>query len=262
VDLLEQAMSTGLPTFCEKPVAADLAGIERLADRASRTGCPVQVGFHYRFDPALRELAERSASATGPRLVRVHSTTEFAPSPEYLAGAGGLVADKLVHELDMIRWLTGIEVTSVAALPAVGAPPDAEAMTAALVLQLADGGLAAVWGGYRSVAGFDLVVEVETPDAVLVAGNRRPVGEDPASVGPSPVADFRDRFISAYHAELDAFLALARGDGANPCDLAEALRTQHLVEAARAALDQGRVVSVGDRSAGTEVPRGTVEEGV
>jgi len=248
VELLDRAMSASLPAFCEKPVAAELKEIEELADRASRTGCPVQVGFHYRFDPALRELAERSSSAAGPRLVRVHSTTEFAPSPEYLAGAGGLIADKLVHELDMIRWMTGSEVTSVAALPAAGAPREAEAMTAALVLQLADGGLAAVWGGYRSVAGFDLVVEIETPREVLVIGNRRPVGEQPASVAPSSVADFRDRFRSAYHAELDAFLALARGGGVNPCDLEEAVRTQRLVEAARTALDEGRVVSVGDRA--------------
>ena len=252
VGLLEDAMSAALPAFCEKPVAAELAQTEQLADRASRTGCPVQVGFHYRFDSALRELAERTASAPGPRLVRVHSTTEFAPSSEYLAGAGGLIADKLVHELDMIRWVTGSEVTSVAALPAVGAPRESEVMTAAVLLQLADGGLAAVWGGYRSVTGFDLVVEVETPGEVAVVGNRRPVGEEPALVAPSSVTDFRDRFSSAYHAELDAFLALARGDGENPCDLEEAVRTQRLVEAARTALAEGRVVTVGDEAAGHE----------
>lgn len=250
VGLLEDAIRAGLPVFCEKPVAAELAEVEQLAARASRMTCPVQVGFHYRFDPALRELAERSSSADGPRLVRVQSTTEFAPSPGYLAGAGGLIADKLVHELDMIRWLTGSEVISVAALSAAGAPREAEVMTAAVVLQLADGGLAAVWGGYRSVAGFDLVVEVETPSEVLVAGNRRVVREGPASVEPSSVADFRDRFSSAYHAELDAFLTLARGEGENPCDLGEAVHTQRLVEAARTALAEGRVVTVCDEAAG------------
>jgi myo-inositol 2-dehydrogenase / D-chiro-inositol 1-dehydrogenase len=245
VALLELAMTAGLPVFCEKPVAAELADIEELAERSRRTGCPVQVGFHYRFDPVLQDLAARSSSSGGPRLVRVHSTTEFAPSSEYLAGAGGLVADKLVHELDMVRWLTGSEVTRVAALPAVGVPRDAEPMTAAVTLELADGGLAAVWGGYRSVAGFDLAVEVETPEAVLVVGNRRPVSEKSEQVTPSTVVDFRDRFVDAYHAELDAFLALARGVGPNRCDLQEAVRTQHLVAAARTALAEGRVVAVG-----------------
>ena len=259
VPLLETALSAGLPTFCEKPVAAELPDVERLAERSAQTGCPVQVGFHYRFDPALLDLEARSADYAGPRLLRVHSTTEFAPSAEYLAGAGGLIADKLVHELDMIRWLTRSEVTRVAALPAVGAPRDGETMTAAVSLELADGGLAAVWGGYRSVAGFDLAVELETPEAVWVVGNRRPVGERSESVPPSTVADFRDRFADAYHAELDAFLALARGAGPNRCDLREAVRTHYLVAAARTALVEGRVVAVGGRSAGPAAVEGTRE---
>lgn len=259
VVLLETALAAGLPSFCEKPVASELADIERLAERARQTGCPVQVGFHYRFDPALRELADRSAASTGPRLVRVHSTTEFAPSAEYLAGAGGLIADKLVHELDMVRWMTGSEVTRLAALPAVGAPRDGETMTAAVTLELADGGLAAVWGGYRSVAGFDLTVEVETPAAVLVVGSRRPASERPEVVTPSSVADFRDRFADAYHAELDAFLALARGVGPNRCDLREAVRTQILVDAARTALVEGRVVTV-DRQPAVAVAPGGMRE--
>jgi myo-inositol 2-dehydrogenase/D-chiro-inositol 1-dehydrogenase len=256
VALLDAALDAGLPTFCEKPVAADLADTERLAERARQAGCPVQVGFHYRFDPALRELADRASASDGPRLVRVHSTTEFAPSAEYLAGAGGLIADKLVHELDMIRWMTGTEVTRVSALPALGAPADAEPMTAAVTLELADGGLAAVWGGYRSVAGFDLTVEVETAAEVLVVGNRRPGGERPEAVTRSSVVDFRDRFVDAYHAELDAFLSLAREDGPNRCDLHEAVRTQQLVAAARTALAEGRAVTVGGRPGAADGPRG------
>jgi myo-inositol 2-dehydrogenase / D-chiro-inositol 1-dehydrogenase len=249
-ELLERALASGLPSFCEKPVAEDLARVEELGERSARTGCPVQVGFHYRFDPALRELADRSSSAGGPCLLRVHSTTEFALSAGYLAGAGGLVADKLVHELDMVRWLTGSEVVRVAALPSSGSPDDGgEPMTAGLTLELADGGLAAVWGGYRSVAGFDLAVEVETAGEVWVAGNRRQVSDGPVSVTPSAVADFRDRFTAAYEAELDAFLALAQGDGPNRCDLFEAVRTQRLVVVAQQALTERRVISLRDLSA-------------
>lgn len=239
-DLLDRAMAAGLPAFCEKPVAAHLGEIQALAGRAERCGHRVQVGFHYRFDPALRALA---SSITGPpRLLRVHSTTEFAPSAEYLAGAGGLVADKLIHELDMIRWLGGAAVTTVAAFGA----EDDEPMTAGLLLRLADGGLANVWGGYRSVAGFDLTVEVETADTVLVIGSRRPSVEGVASVPPSRVVDFRDRFASAYRAELDAFLAFARGECPNPCSLEEAVQTQLLVVAAQMALREHRIVEVGE----------------
>jgi myo-inositol 2-dehydrogenase / D-chiro-inositol 1-dehydrogenase len=255
VELLDGALERGLPSFCEKPVAEQLADVEELSERATRIGCPVQVGFHYRFDPALRDLAARS-TGTGPRMLRVHSTTEFAPSADYLARAGGLVADKLVHELDMVRWLTGSEVVRVAAVPARGTgdgPASGAAMTAALTLELDDGGLASVWGGYRSVAGFDLSVEVETAEEVWVVGNRRQVSDAPQTVQPSAVADFRDRFVDAYRAELDAFLALAAGNGSNPCDLSEAVRTQRLVAAAQLALTEGRMVSLVDLPATTAV---------
>jgi myo-inositol 2-dehydrogenase/D-chiro-inositol 1-dehydrogenase len=109
------------------------------------------------------------------------------------------------------------------------------------------------------VAGFDLTVEVETPEEVLVVGNRRPVSEKPERMIASAVVDFRDRFVDAYHAELDAFVALAQGVGSNPCDLQEAVQTQILVAAARTALDEGRVVGVGGQVAGSGGPDGMRE---
>ncbi|WP_426243582.1 Gfo/Idh/MocA family oxidoreductase [Nocardioides sp. LHG3406-4] len=244
-DLLRQAMAAGLPTFCEKPVATTLEEVVALAAAADRDGSVVQVGFHYRFDPMLRALAAR-ARGDGPRSLRVHSTTEFAPSPAYLASAGGLVADKLIHELDLVRWLTGAEVLRVAALPTADPTDGGEPMTAALVLQLSDGGLANVWGGYRSAAGFDLSVEVESSEEVIVAGSRRSTGDAPHAVAPSSVVDFRHRFAAAYRAELVTFLDLARGAVPNPCPLTEAVRTQRVVAAAQEALASARVVDVRD----------------
>ena len=113
-----------------------------------------------------------------------------------------------------------------------------------VTLEPADGGSASLWGGCRSVAGFELSVEVETQEAVLVAGNRRTVSEEPELVAPSAVLDFRDRFVDAYHSELDAFVAVARGVGPNRCDLQEAVRRDVLVAAARTALLERRVISL------------------
>jgi myo-inositol 2-dehydrogenase/D-chiro-inositol 1-dehydrogenase len=242
VGLLRLAMSAGVPVFCEKPVASALSEVEELAALARQTSSPVQIGFHYRFDPALRDLLDRLRPVSGPRYLRVHSTTEFAPSQGYLAAAGGLVADKLIHELDMIRWMSGSEVVRVAALPGRDSADGSEPMTAALTMELADGGLATVWGGYRSVAGFDLTVEVETPEVVLVAGNRRVVSQESRTVPPSTVTDFRDRFAEAYQAEIQAFIEVARGGMESPCTMDEALRTHRLVSFTQAALRAGRVV--------------------
>jgi myo-inositol 2-dehydrogenase/D-chiro-inositol 1-dehydrogenase len=246
VDLLDRAISADLPAFCEKPVSTELADIQQLAERADQRSVGVQVGFHYRFDPVLQELSNRVQTSGGRPSMRVHSTTEFAPPQHYLTNAGGLVADKLIHELDLVRWFTGTEITTIAALGARSTEKEpGEPLAAGLLLQLSDGGVVSIWGGYRSVAGFDVTVEVETPKAVLVAGNRRPVANGVAAVPPSKIVDFRERFADAYEAELTAFLDFVQGRRTNPCDLQEAARTQLVVTAAQRALRDGLVTSVG-----------------
>jgi myo-inositol 2-dehydrogenase/D-chiro-inositol 1-dehydrogenase len=229
-------------------VAAELSTIQQLAGRAEQCSIGVQVGFHYRFDPMLQALSDRVRTSGGQRWMRVHSTTEFAPPEDYLASAGGLIADKLIHELYLVRWFTGAEVTTIAVLGARLADEGAsgEPMAAGLLLQISDGGVASIWGGYRSMAGFDLTVEVETSEAVLVIGNRRPVTDDVAMVPPSGTVDFRERFAEAYKMELQAFLEFVQGRRANPCDLQEAVRTQAVVAAAQTALRDELVTTVGE----------------
>ena len=45
----------GLPTFCEKPLAADLDDTLAVADEIERSGVPFQLGFQRRFDAGYRE---------------------------------------------------------------------------------------------------------------------------------------------------------------------------------------------------------------
>src|SRR4051812_41761126 len=48
--LLRLAAAAGLPAFCEKPVALDLATLDVALDEVSRAGILVQIGFQRRFD--------------------------------------------------------------------------------------------------------------------------------------------------------------------------------------------------------------------
>ena len=45
VSLLGLAASTGVPAFCEKPVALELAALDAILDVVSEAGIRVQVGF-------------------------------------------------------------------------------------------------------------------------------------------------------------------------------------------------------------------------
>ena len=57
-ELLRRGAAAGLPMFCEKPLAADLAGTRAVIERLAAAGVPVQVGFQRRFDAGYRAAQE------------------------------------------------------------------------------------------------------------------------------------------------------------------------------------------------------------
>ena len=50
--LIRAALQRGLPTFCEKPLAASLADAIAVRADIEASGVPFQLGFQRRFDPA------------------------------------------------------------------------------------------------------------------------------------------------------------------------------------------------------------------
>src|SRR5205085_3903865 len=81
--LIRLAAAAGLPTFCEKPVALDLATLDDVLLHVERAGVLVQIGFQRRFDVGYR--AAHDAVATGalgnPLVVRA-ATHDPVPPPE------------------------------------------------------------------------------------------------------------------------------------------------------------------------------------
>lgn len=62
-ELLRVGVDAGIPVFCEKPLAADLADATAVARYAADSGVSVQVGYPRRFDPAFA--AARAAVEAG-----------------------------------------------------------------------------------------------------------------------------------------------------------------------------------------------------
>src|SRR5205823_3230647 len=48
--IIEEAAQAGKHIFCEKPIALDLASIDRALDAVERAGVKLQIGFNRRFD--------------------------------------------------------------------------------------------------------------------------------------------------------------------------------------------------------------------
>ncbi|MEU7278544.1 Gfo/Idh/MocA family oxidoreductase [Streptomyces sp. NPDC045431] len=241
-DLIARAARAGLPAFCEKPIALDLPGTLRALREVDASDTPLQLGFMRRFDTGYR--AARDAVRAG-RLGRLHTvraiTSDPAPPPAaYLPLSGGLYRDCLVHDFDILRWVTGREVTEVYATGSdTGHAMFREAGdvdTAAALLTLDDGTLATATATRCNGAGYDVRMELAGERDQIAVGlddrtpltSTEPLGPPPAD---NPWPGFLERFAPAYAAELDAFVRLARGDRDNPCDGHEALRALRIAEA-------------------------------
>lgn len=255
--LVVAAATAGIPVFCEKPLAPDLAASYRAVAAVAGTGTPVQLGFQRRFDAG--HLAVRAALADG-RLGWTHTvrSTTFDPAPPpvgYLPASGGLYRDCGVHDFDAIRFVTGREVTEVYATGANrGAPfftATGDVDTAAAVLTLDDGTLATVSCTRYNGAGYDVRLEVFGSAGSMVAGldGRTPLvpaGPDPRRSVPRPYAGFLERFHDAYRAELRAFLAVVAGRAASPCPPAEALAAFRIAEACERSRAEHRPVRLAE----------------
>ncbi|WP_333768603.1 Gfo/Idh/MocA family protein [Streptomyces sp. IBSBF 2435] len=264
--LIVRAAQAGVPAFCEKPIALDLAGTVAALDAASAADAVLQIGFQRRFDPGY--LAARQAVAAG-RLGRLHtvrtvSSDPAPPPPAYVPLSGGLYRDCLIHDFDILRWVTGRAVTEVyAAGTNVGADfflAAGDADTAAVLLTLEGGVLATATATRYNAAGYDIRMELTgTEDQVAVGvTDRTPLASvEPGAASPAraPWSGFLDRFGSAYRAELDTFLRVARGTEANPCEGRDALRALLVAEACEVSRRERRPVPVAEVEAAARACR-------
>lgn len=254
-ELIRVGVEAGLPVFCEKPVAVDVATSLPVLDHIRDRGGQVMIGHQRRFDAGYLEA--KRAYAAG-ELGWIHSlravTCDMAPPPvEFLRTSGGLFRDCSVHDFDILRWLTGQEIVEVSARgsnngdPAIGAVGDVD--TAVALVTLADGTLGTVSASRYNGAGHDVRLEIQGSQGSLLVGLDTTTALRSAEPGvdfpPGPAhRTFAERFAAAYRAEMIAFIELIRGERANPCTPKDALAAARVADAAQESLATGRPVVV------------------
>jgi len=190
VDLIELAVKHEVPALCEKPLATNLADARRAVSVVAKADVPVQLGFNRRFDTGYRSARDLVANAGlgTVTLVVGHHHDHQLPSEEYIARSGGEFLDQLIHDFDILRFVTGREVIRVHAAGATKgfdwfSKYDDYAQVAA-TLYLDDGTLAVLCGSRYDPVGYDVRMEVfGTKDSVAVGlGPRTPL----RSLEPAP----------------------------------------------------------------------------
>ncbi|MEU3224064.1 Gfo/Idh/MocA family oxidoreductase [Streptomyces sp. NPDC006976] len=253
-DLVRAAAFAGVPVFCEKPIAATLAGTRVLLADLAVSGVPLQVGFQRRFDTGYAALRDAVAAGELGRLhvVRACTADPAPPSAGYLRLSGGIFRDCAVHDFDIVRWVTGREVVEVSATGAnrgdasFAAADDVD--TAVAVLTLDDGTLVSCTATRYNGAGYDVRMEVAGSLGTLATGfdARTPLRTTAGGPPPGPGRHdgFLSRFRTAYVAELTAFTEVAAGLRPSPCTGADALAALLVAEAADRSRRTGRPVRV------------------
>ncbi|MET8515764.1 Gfo/Idh/MocA family oxidoreductase [Streptomyces sp. NPDC005077] len=255
--LIGAAARAGLPAFCEKPIALDPAGTLNALREVERAGSVLQLGFMRRFDAGY---AAARTAVRGGALGRLHTvravTSDPAPPPAaYLPHSGGLFRDCLVHDFDILRWVTGREVVEVYATGSDAGPAMFRAAgdvdTAAALLTLDDATLATATATRCNGAGYDVRMELAGELGQIAVGldERTPLTsvEPQGPAAPAkPWPGFLERFAPAYEAELDAFVRVVRGEAANPCDGREALHALRIAEACELSRREHRPVAVAE----------------
>ncbi|MEV7436726.1 Gfo/Idh/MocA family protein [Streptomyces griseoviridis] len=255
--LIVAAVEAGIPVFCEKPVARTMGEGVRVLAAVKDSGVPIQIGYNRRFDAGF--VAARAAVRAGElgELHTVRSTTlDPAPPPAaYIAASGGIFRDCSVHDFDIIRWVTGREVTEVYA---VGGNRGAEyiaqagdADTTGAILTLDDGTIAVVSNSRHNARGHDVRMEVHGFKDSIAVGleDRLPLRSvEPGVTFPAgtPHDFFMDRFAAAYRTELTAFTEVVAGTRRSPCTIEDALEAGWIADACTLSLQEHRPVTIAE----------------
>lgn len=143
------SLKHNLYSYCEKPVAINQQGIEKiqetLKDHPNQNR--VMIGFNRRFSPAIRQLIREPWLTTRTQPLEIHYRVNFGPrvdnamsNPEI---GGGRIHGAACHYIDLISYISNANITNVSCIsPTIGQTVDPNTFTA--ILSLSDGSIASL----------------------------------------------------------------------------------------------------------------------
>ena len=227
VEIFDSLLPLGKPILCEKPISLTVEETDKVIATAEKFGTEIQVGFQRRFDPPIRKAAKMVASGEVGTLYAMHMYAhDHVPSTlEFLAGSGGIYRDLLVHDFDLIRWITQSEIAKVYATQEVREHQQYakynDADVSLVSLTTVSGVQVAITGTRHDPVGHDVRLEIfGSKDSLAVGLNKKtPIHDLEGEINFAPVRykGFIERFREAFAKESQAFHKLTKGEISNPC---------------------------------------------
>ena len=237
--IVEVACRAGKPLLIEKPLATSLAEARRIAGMLSASGVRAMVAHTLRFDSTIQTVRAHLPEI-GP-LHALYLSQRFEPSTlawldRRAESGGGIVLHTGVHSFDLLRFLTGLEVTRVWCRTAQVVTRETED-NFAMTCQLSNPSVVAVVAGSRAMGGRVGLLELAGADGHLLADHvhefvhlvRRT--ERLAIPVPSPTPTVREA--------LRAFVRALRDGTPFPVSVADGLRAVAIADAAYRSAERG-----------------------
>lgn len=243
-----QAARAGVPFFLEKPIGLSAAQLLP-ALQAARAGHVItSVGYMNRYRASVRKARELLQGETilglAAHWVGAAYRVPWWGKPEL---SGGQLNEQCTHLIDLARHLCG-EVSEVNAFAQPGPEGSGGTASVSTVLRFHNGTLGSIFCGSLAKEK-QIGLRVFTPRGQIVLD-----GWD-FKWTPSPAFGELDLVEpDVFAAECAAFLNAVLGGKASEirCDLADAMKTQRVVDAARAALDGSGAKAIAAEIAGGE----------
>lgn len=203
------AVAAGKPVFCEKPLALSAEGCRRIVDAEIEHGKRlVQVGFMRPYDAGYRALKKVIVDGEIGEPLMLHCAHRNPTVPESYT-TDMAITNTLIHELDVLRWLTEDDYKSVQVVfPRSTSKTHGKLRDPQVVLFETRKGIRIDVEIFVNCAyGYDIQCEVvgEEGIAKLPEPSAVQMRKD-AKLSTSILTDWKDRFIDAYDVELQAFI--------------------------------------------------------
>ena len=228
--------------FCEKPLGLSIEEILDVKSLVSKKNLNLHIGFNRRYDPDFSELKRRilNDEIGDLHMIKITSRDPAPPPISYIKKSGGIFLDMTIHDFDMVKYLSGSEISELYVKGGCFVDPEIEKAkdvdTAIINMSLKNGVLATINNSRKAVYGYDQRIEVLGSKGVLKVENKLlnkvVKGTREGFISSNPQNFFIDRYEQSYRKELMNFVQSIKGDLVDHADADDGL---HALKAGLAA---------------------------
>ena len=249
-----ESAKAGKNIFCEKPIDYDLKRVHEAIQAAKDAGVRLQIGFCRRFDHNHRAVYDmvRDGKVGKVNIIKISSRDPEPPPASYVAVSGGIFYDMMIHDFDMVRYVTGSEAVEISAVGSCLVNPNLQEEsgipdvdTAVVTMKMANGCIAVINNSRQAVYGYDQRVEAfgskgMASDANDLLNTTTVLTKDGAH-SEKPLWFFLERYNQAFINQVISFVDAINNDTQTVVGAIDGLRPVLMAKAATESCRNGGV---------------------